>query len=80
MTSQAPNHLVARIGRNIAEARAEKGWSQRELGIQLGMDSRGVSRWETGKHAPSRDNLGALARIFDRDLGWFYADHDQVAA
>lgn len=80
MTSQAPNHLAKRIGRNIKAARAFAGMNQRQLAVTLDMPENSVSRWERGSNVPNQENIARLADLFGRDMGWFYADHDQVAA
>lgn len=80
MTSQAGSQIVATIARNILRAREDANLTQREVGVALDMDARGISRWENGRVIPSPAKLAALAKLFDRDPGWFYTDHDQVAA
>lgn len=80
MTSQAGSQIVATIARNILQAREDAGLTQRELGVALEMDARGISRWENRKVMPSPAKLAALAKALDRDPGWFYTDHDPVAA
>lgn len=76
MTSQAANQIVMTVARNIVRARLEAGLTQREVGVALEMDGRGISRWENGKVMPSRAKLAELAKFFKRDPGWFYTDHD----
>ena len=44
--------------------RAEHGWSQAELGIQLGVSRQAVNAIETGKHDPSLPLTFKIARLF----------------
>lgn len=37
----------------IADVRRDRGWSQRRLGVELGVDHATVSRWEAGRALPS---------------------------
>ena len=55
----------ARIGRRIARARQQRGWSQHELARRTGIPkitSQQISRWERGKHMPTSENFEALER------------------
>lgn len=74
MTSQAPHQIVTIIGHNVRTARLASGHTQRTLAIALGLDTRAVSRWETGGIIPSSRNLAKLADLLGRDPGWFYTD------
>ena len=44
--------------------RAERGWSQAELGGQLGVSRQAVNAIETGKYDPSLPLAFKLARLF----------------
>ena len=44
--------------------RAERGWSQAELGGRLGVSRQAVNAIETGKHDPSLPLAFRLARLF----------------
>ena len=78
MTSQAPLQIVTIIGRNIAAARNAKELTQREVAIRLELDTRAVNRWERAGIIPSPTNLVRLAKLLEKDPGWFYAQHDEV--
>ena len=41
------------MNNRLCVLRAERGWSQAELGIQLGVSRQAVNAIETGKHDPS---------------------------
>lgn len=78
MTVQATAQIVTAVAANIRSARGTT--SRRELATALGLDQLAIYRWETGKVRPSTANLAALAAHFGRDPGWFYTDHEEVAA
>ena len=45
--------------------RAERGWSQGELGERLGVSRQAVNAIETGKHDPSLPLAFRIAQLFD---------------
>lgn len=51
-----------KIGRFIAQLRRQQGWTQQQLADALGVNSRSVSRWETGKTMPDLSLLQPLAQ------------------
>ena len=57
------NHIY-KVGNLIAALRTEKGLSQSELGLLLGVTNKAVSRWETGRGYPDTILLLKLAEIF----------------
>ena len=50
--------------KTIQELRTERGWTQLELAIRLGVTPVTVYNWERGKHVPTAPQLRALAREF----------------
>ncbi|MCF2514837.1 helix-turn-helix transcriptional regulator [Sphingomonas sp. G124] len=44
--------------------RAERAWSQADLGAQLGVSRQAVNAIETGKHDPSLPLAFKIARLF----------------
>jgi len=54
--------------------RAERGWSQAELGGRLGVSRQAVNAIETGKHDPSLPLAFRLARLFDMRIEEIFAD------
>lgn len=50
------------LRRWISDARKLKGWTQEQLGHELGLTKANISHWETGKHEPS---FSQLLRIRD---------------
>jgi len=63
-----PKGLPEDMRRELKEARAQRGWSQRELGSRIGLPQMHISGIESGKIVPRYDTLLELVRILDRDL------------
>jgi putative transcriptional regulator len=59
--------------------RAERGWSQAELGGRLGVSRQAVNAIETGKHDPSLPLAFRLARLFDMPIEEIFADEPDGA-
>lgn len=53
-----------RINENIARLRKEKGVTQEELAVALGVSNQAVSKWEAGKCCPDIEILPDLAGYF----------------
>ena len=49
----------------VRELRSERGWSQGELGEQLGVSRQTVNAIETGKYDPSLPLAFKIAALFD---------------
>jgi putative transcriptional regulator len=54
--------------------RAERGWSQAELGGRLGVSRQAVNAIETGKHDPSLPLAFRLARLFGLGIEEIFID------
>ena len=54
--------------------RAERAWSQAELGGRLGVSRQAVNAIETGKHDPSLPLAFKLARLFSRTIEEIFND------
>jgi putative transcriptional regulator len=54
--------------------RAERGWSQAELGGRIGVSRQAVNAIETGKHDPSLPLAFRLARLFDMQIEEIFQD------
>ena len=52
------------LGIRIAVLRISKGWSQAELGRQLGVSASAIGLYEQGRREPSLDLLVRMARLF----------------
>jgi transcriptional regulator with XRE-family HTH domain len=62
------NRLPEDLRRELKEARKKRGWSQLELGRQVGLPQAHISAIETGKAVPRFDTLLDLVRVLGRDL------------
>ena len=63
----------------IREARAAKGWKQKELAAQVDVEPITVSRWERGATTPDLDVLGLVADATGRPLSYFVGPAGQPA-
>jgi putative transcriptional regulator len=54
--------------------RAERGWSQAELGGRLGVSRQAVNAIETGKHDPSLPLAFRVARLFGLSIEEIFED------
>ena len=54
--------------------RAERGWSQAELGGRLGVSRQAVNAIETGKYDPSLPLAFRLANLFDMPIEQIFND------
>ena len=52
----------------LRELRAERGWTQAELGARLGVSRQAVNALETEKHDPSLDLAFRIAALFGRPV------------
>lgn len=56
--------------------RAERDWSQAELGGRLGVSRQAVNAIETGKHDPSLPLAFKIARLFEMRIEEIFDDGD----
>jgi transcriptional regulator with XRE-family HTH domain len=56
--------------------RAERGETQKQLAVRLGMTESMISRLETGDHVPSLATLARIAAGFDRRLQIVFHEHE----
>ena len=54
--------------------RAERAWSQADLGKELGVSRQAVNAIETGKHDPSLPLAFKLARLFAQPIEEIFND------
>lgn len=70
-----PNRLLV--------ARKEAGISQRQLGIQVGIDpgsaSSRMNHYEKGRHMPDYETLVRLAKELDKPVAYFFCEKGSVA-
>ena len=67
---------VIDMNNRLRVLRAERGWSQAELGGRLGVSRQAVNAIETGKHDPSLPLAFRLARLFDMRIEEIFQDDD----
>ncbi|MGA7831049.1 MAG: helix-turn-helix transcriptional regulator [Terracidiphilus sp.] len=60
--------LPADLRQQIKDARAKRGWGQRELGAQVGLPQPHISAIESGEVVPRFDTLLDLVRVLNLDL------------
>ena len=60
--------------------RAERGWSQAELGGRIGVSRQAVNAIETGKHDPSLPLAFRLARLFGLSIEDIFDDEGGMEA
>lgn len=68
------------LGNRIREARASKGWKQRELASEVEVEPITVSRWERGATTPDLDVLRLVAEATGQPLSYFVADEQERAS
>src|ERR671925_1374883 len=61
------------LGGRIREARASKGWKQRELASEVEVEPITVSRWERGATTPDLDVLRMVAEATGKPFSYFVA-------
>jgi transcriptional regulator with XRE-family HTH domain len=60
------------LGQKIRTAREEKGLSQEDLAMEIGLDQRGVSQLESGKRRLSVSELPSLAKALEVPIMYFF--------
>jgi len=67
----------------LKEIRTAMGYSQRQLGIDAGIDefsaSARMNQYETGKHVPDFLTLKRIALVLDVPVAYFYCEDDNLA-
>lgn len=69
--------------RRLKEARLARGLSQKQLGVEAGLDefvaSTRLNRYEVGVHAPDYPMSVRLAKVLDVPVAYLYCDNDELA-
>ncbi len=60
-------------GERIRTARAERDWTQAELGKRSGISKVMIAQWETGTRKPGVDSLYTLAKTLEVSFAWLAA-------
>ncbi len=56
------------LGDKIKELRKQKGMTQAELGLAVGVCYQSISDWEHKKYNPTYDNMDALEKVLGEPL------------
>lgn len=71
------------LPKRLKEAREALGLSQKQLGIEAGIDefsaSARMNQYETGKHTPDFLTLQQLAKVLKVPAAYFYTENDALA-
>ncbi len=59
---------LLKTGNLIAVLRREKGFTQKDVAIKLGISPKTVSKWETGHGFPDVSLIAELSKIFEVDI------------
>ncbi|HVD24860.1 MAG TPA: helix-turn-helix transcriptional regulator [Gaiellaceae bacterium] len=65
------------LGGRIRQARAARGWKQRELASEVEVEPITVSRWERGATTPDLDVLRLVAEATGKPLSYFVSDEPE---
>jgi transcriptional regulator with XRE-family HTH domain len=79
MSTQVRNQILTTVGHNLRAARIARGMTQKQVGDELGVTNRDVSRWENGKVEPGayyRHQLGEL--FFGGDISRMYEQTEEA--
>jgi transcriptional regulator with XRE-family HTH domain len=75
---------VSIVAERLKEARLHVGISQKQLGIQAGIDdfsaSARINQYERGKHMPDLQTLTRLAAVMGVPVPYFYCQDAELAA
>lgn len=65
---------------NIRVARKAKGWTMKELGIEVGAGESTISQYETGKRQPDNEMLLRIAEALDTTVGFILGETQKAAS
>ncbi len=71
------------VGSRIRALREERGWSQEQVGVAVGIDESSsrarISRYELGVHEPPVHTARRIANSLNAPLSFLYCEDDDVA-
>src|ERR1700733_9404444 len=71
------------VAKRLKEGRQRAGLSQKQLGIQAGIDefsaSARINQYERGKHMPDLQTLTRLAAVMRMPAPYFYCEDPELA-
>jgi transcriptional regulator with XRE-family HTH domain len=68
------------VGERIRQARADRGWKQKNLAAEVSVEPITVSRWERGATTPDLQVLGRVAEATGKPLSYFVGDDGEARA
>lgn len=71
--------LSKRLGKNLANTRKARGWTQAALAERLGMEPESISRFERGATLPSLATLEQIAAFLDTSIADLLAEYPDSA-
>ena len=69
-----PGGVIMALADRVKALRAERGWSQTDLAARIGAAPAQVSRYESGRTAPSADTVTRLAETFGVSTDYLLID------
>ena len=73
------DELEDSIGSRIRFARKEKGLSQMDLAVRLGVSQPTIANWESGVHDPRQMTLAKVAKALEIPLSWLASGERSAA-
>ena len=74
---------ISIVAKHLKQARLRAGLSQKQLGIDAGIDefsaSARINQYERGKHMPDLQTLTRLAAVLRRPVPYFYCQDAELA-
>jgi len=67
------------VKNRITGLRAERGWTQADLALRIGVSRQTINAIETGKFDPSLPVAFRLARLFELTIEGIFTDDQQGA-
>ncbi len=72
------------FGKRLRDLRKKRSFSQKQLGIEIGLDegvaSARMNQYEVGSHSPKYSTALKIATALNVSAAYFYADEEDLAA
>lgn len=65
---------VKMFSKKLKTAREAKGYSQKQLGMRVGLSDKSISMYEKGTVYPPISNLFKISEVLDVDICYFLKD------
>ena len=62
------------FAKRLRQARESMGYSQKHLGIRVGLSDKSISMYEKGTVYPPVTNLLKIAKVLNKEIGYFLED------